>query len=156
VIGVPVKRHHVREIVGAHIDASAIPIEDSDIVVAPGPRPKNVPDVRTAVDDRDIAPRNCSDILDGQYDDMPAFYFSGDLAGIQGNTGLTFGHAFARQCKGATARARARPPDIPRTATNRGILATDVVQAPSWLSSAPSSISVLPRTNPLSAAYQKS
>ena len=61
----------------------------------PGPRQNNVPDVRIAVNDRGIAPCNCSDILDGQYDDMPveAFYFSGDLTEIQGNTGrtLTFG-----------------------------------------------------------------
>jgi F-type H+/Na+-transporting ATPase subunit beta len=41
------------------------------------------------------AVRTCKEILDGQHDDVPveAFYFSGDMAEIKGNTGrtLTFG-----------------------------------------------------------------
>jgi hypothetical protein len=38
VIGVPVERHHIGEIVRAHVGAPAIPIEDSDVVAAAGPR----------------------------------------------------------------------------------------------------------------------
>ena len=43
-IGKPVERHHIGEVVGRHINAPGIPIEDSDIIAAARLRQKNVPD----------------------------------------------------------------------------------------------------------------
>ena len=56
-IRVPVKRHHVGEIVGAHIDAPKIRTKDLNVVAAAGLGQEDVPDMRVTLNDRDIAMR---------------------------------------------------------------------------------------------------
>src|SRR6266852_5676046 len=55
---IPMHRHHVGEIVGADVDAPAIPVEESDLVAVRVSRVKGVPGVGVAVDDREVAVRS--------------------------------------------------------------------------------------------------
>lgn len=50
-------RHHVREFRGPGINAPVLPIEEQNVTVLGVPRQKTIPDVRVAVNDRQVAVR---------------------------------------------------------------------------------------------------
>src|SRR5262249_32799946 len=55
-VRIPVRCHHIRDIVSRHSNASGIPIEESDVSGAI-PREEIVPDVSVAVNEREMAMR---------------------------------------------------------------------------------------------------